>query len=297
VLGSALPAESLRLPPEPESCQRARHFVQDRISAWQLDALRDSAVLCATELATNAVLHSREPFVLTVRRAGDGVRIEVLDNCPHHLPISTPDRGSAVDLTSWGTAGRGMQIVANLAFRWGITTTDQEKSVWVEVREHFSGQLPEPILSLGHGPPPLAEAIALTFMDMPVRAAVASGIQTEEVIREIQLDQVSRDSGEPEVAARFFELVDRSAPVRLPGRHAALSAAADGRERFDLSLRCTADALSALAQLARALVAFESHRALPLPTLSDEVIAFRTWLDQEGARQRAGDRPSACPLP
>jgi hypothetical protein len=297
VLGSAIPAESLRLPPEPGSCPRARHFVLDRIRAWDMGALSDAAGLCATELATNAVLHSREPFVLTVRVAGDGVRIEVLDKSPHHLPISTPDRGSAVDLTSWGTAGRGIQIVANLAFRWGITTTDEEKSVWVEVREHFAGQLPEPILSLGQGPPPLAEAIELTFLNMPVRAAVASGIQTEEVIREIQLDQVSSDSGPTEVAEGIFDLLDRSASVRLPGRHAALSAAADGRERFDLGLRCTADALSALAQLARALASFTSPRSLPRPMLSDEVIAFRAWLDQEGARQRAGHDPSSCPLP
>jgi hypothetical protein len=283
---------------EPSSCSRARHFVIDHLHQWHRDELLDSAGLCATELATNAVLHSREPFVLTVRIAGDGVRIDVLDNCPAQLPLTTPGHGSAVDLTSWGTGGRGMQIVASLASRWGVSTTDESKTVWVELRQEGSSSPLDPVLSIYADVSPLAEAVDLVYFDLPVRAAVSSGIQTEEVIREFQLDQGTSRRRTPAEAAHFFELVDRSAPVRLAGRHGALRMSADGRERFDLALRCSPDALIALSELRRVLAATGSELGVPQAPVSDDVTAFRAWIEEEGTRQRHGRPPSpACPLP
>ena len=84
---AARPAETVRLQPELASCSQARRFVVDRVHRWNRDHLSYAAALCATELATNAVLHSREPFILTVRTAGEGVRIEVLDRSPEQIPI------------------------------------------------------------------------------------------------------------------------------------------------------------------------------------------------------------------
>ena len=198
----------------------------------------DNAALCATELVTNAVLHSRQPFVLTVRTAGESVRIDVLDRCPDQFPVTTPAFGSAADLTLWGTAGRGMQIVASLAARWGVFATAEAKTVWVEVRAEPAAVPSPPLVSPMPVAAPPGTSIELCFVGLPVRASVASGIQTEEVIREIQLDQGLGDAGwpapvgprqSPAEIARFFALLDRSAPVRLAGRHAALLAAAEGR--------------------------------------------------------------------
>jgi hypothetical protein len=235
--------------------------------------------------------------VLTVRSAGAGLRIDVLDNCPQQLPITTPHGGTAVDLTSMGTGGRGMQIVASLAHRWGVFTTKEAKTVWVEVRAEPTSDPPEPLLSLTEPIVSRATTIELTFLDLPVRAAVASGIQTEEVIREIQLDPDSVEGQSPGDIDRFFDLVGRSAPVRLAGRHAALRAAASGQERFDLTFRTTLDALVALPVLAQALASFELGHGLPLPVLTDEVMAFRAWLNDEVVQQRAGHEPARCPLP
>src|SRR5581483_9138889 len=242
MVGAAIPAETVRLPPELDSCSRARRFVVDLVHRWDRDHLSDAAALCATELATNAVLHSREPFILTIRTAGDdGVRIEVLDRAPEQLPITTPNEGSAVDLTSWGSSGRGMQIVASLAQRWGVFTTEEAKTIWVEVRDEPSGARTAPMLSVLARRSETAGTFTLRFLDLPVRAAVASGIQTEEVIREIQLDQGTGSRRPAAEVAQFFALVDRSAPVRLAGRHAALEAAAEGRNRFELALDATLD--------------------------------------------------------
>jgi hypothetical protein len=35
---------------------------------------------------------------------------------------------------------------------------------------------------------------------------------------------------------------------------------------------------------------------MPPPALSEEVIAFRAWLDEETARQMEGNDPLPCPL-
>jgi hypothetical protein len=296
MVGSAIPAETVRLPPELASCSQARRFVVDRVHRWNRDHLIDSAALCATELATNAVLHSREPFILTIRTAGDGVRIEVLDRAPEHLPITTPSEGSAVDLTSWGSSGRGMQIVASLALRWGVFATEEAKTIWVEVRDEPADAPTAPMLSVLDQRPAGTGLLTLRFLDLPVRAAVSSGIQTEEVIREIQLDQGSTARRPASEFAHFFALVDRTAPVRLAGRHAALQAAAEGRDRFELELETSLDALRSLPELARALAAFEAERALPLPVLTPDVVEFRAWLGVETSRQVAGDPPLSCSL-
>jgi anti-sigma regulatory factor (Ser/Thr protein kinase) len=297
VTGAAIPAATVALTPELASCTAARHLVVDFVAANGLDHVGDSAAMCATELATNAVLHAREPFVFTVRTAGTGLRIDVLDTCPQHLPITTPRVGSAVDLTGLGTGGRGMLIVASLAHRWGIFTTREAKTVWVEVRDEPTPDPPLPFVTVVEAQPVAGNTVALHFVDMPVRAAVASGIQTEEVIREIQLDQGLGTGRDPSEVASFFSLVDRSASVRLPGRHAALRAAALGRDRFDLVLETSPDALAALPLLAQVLARFEADRQAPFPVLTDEVITFRGWLQAETERQRAGLMPRACPLP
>jgi len=295
--GGAISAATVALTPELGSCTTARHLVVDFVAANGLEHVGDSAAMCATELATNAVLHAREPFVFTVRTAGQGLRIDVLDTCPQLLPITTPRVGSAVDLTGLGTGGRGMHIVASLAHRWGIYTTPEAKTVWVEVRDEPTPDPPLPFVTLVDATPMEGNTVALHFVDMPVRAAVASGIQTEEVIREIQLDQGLVSGPAPSELASFFSLVDRSAPVRLAGRHAALRAAALGRDRFDLVLETSPDALAALPLLAEALARVGLGRQAPFPIPTDEVVIFRAWLQDETVRQRAGLMPRPCALP
>jgi hypothetical protein len=131
----------------------------------------------------------------------------------------------------------------------------------------------------------------LCFLDLPVRAAVASGIQTDEAAREVQLAELVRPtSGTPH--ARLLTLLDESAPLRLAGRFAALRAAAEGRQRFDLEVVISDESLTAVGQLAEQLRARTSATA---PTA--EVEAFRRWLSEETVSQRRGAEPRRCPLP
>jgi anti-sigma regulatory factor (Ser/Thr protein kinase) len=267
-------------------------MVADLVEEWGLEDLLDDAALCATELVTNAMLHTREDFTVAIRRAGDGLRIDVLDARPDLVPSPIPVSGSAVDLTAAGLSGRGLQIVAGLASRWGIATTADTKTVWVELTGRPSTQPSEPVRDLRRERPAGTSAVSLELVGLPVRAAVASGIQVDDLVRQIQLD------GEPPDDASLgglFELLDRSTDVRLTGRNAALRAAAEGGRRFDLRFRAPTDALAATAELAPLLLELGTRHG-PEARVPGEVAEFRAWLNLELARQLRGDPPSACPL-
>jgi serine/threonine-protein kinase RsbW len=87
--------------------------------------IADDVLLCASELATNAVLHSRSSLPgssFTVRgrsRPGDHCIIEVQD---HGGPwtLAAGDAGH----------GHGLAIVEALADDWGINGDDTGRTVW-----------------------------------------------------------------------------------------------------------------------------------------------------------------------
>jgi len=87
---------------------------------------REAAVLVASELATNAVIHACTPYVVELH-VGDTVRIEVTDSGPP-TPFLRPVRRH-LDLDG----GRGLSIVARLSSRWGVDWLDGYKVVWAEV--------------------------------------------------------------------------------------------------------------------------------------------------------------------
>jgi hypothetical protein len=288
-------AHVLGLDPLPASSCRARQFVSGLVEEWGLRPIGEEAALCATELATNALLHSNDRFVVTVRPIGSGIRIEVMDGSPQQIPWATPRTGTASDLTAMGQSGRGLQIVSALATRWGVFTTADAKTIWVELDGGHRGAPSEPILVLERTDPPSAGAVRLRYLRMPTRAAVGSGIQVEDVIRCIQLE---RDTAErpAETIARLFDLLDRTASIRLAGRHAALRASARQRARFDLALRAEVGALVALGELSRFLRDVGDLLSVPVSPPADAVIEFREWLNEETARQQNGERPLPCPL-
>lgn len=90
----------------------------------------DDAIMCLSELVTNAVTHSnsRQPGgSFTVRAGighGDRIRVEVHDQGgPWPQPVSTDD-----------LHGRGLVIVGTLARDWGISGHSHSgRTVWAEI--------------------------------------------------------------------------------------------------------------------------------------------------------------------
>jgi anti-sigma regulatory factor (Ser/Thr protein kinase) len=108
-----------------EMVSAARAFVHSRLSAWELHDHIDDALLIASELVTNAILHARTPVQLRLHTDGPAVRVEVYDE-NSRMPAIT---GVGPDATS----GRGLAVVACLARAWGMEQEGHGKVVWAEL--------------------------------------------------------------------------------------------------------------------------------------------------------------------
>jgi hypothetical protein len=229
-----------------------------------------------------------------VRRVAAGIRIDVVDERPEDLPLVTPRQGTAADITDRAATGRGLLIVASLAARWGYTTTESAKDVWVELQPGAAREAIPPVVVLAARPPVGDGAhVDLRFRDLPVRAAVASGMELEGSVRVLQVDH--RREVAAEDRRRLNELLDASAPPRLEGRHRALEAAGRGQERFDLSLHTTRPAIAAIPALTEHIERLHHQLGMTEATPSAQVVAFRRWLGEETARQLADAAPRSYP--
>lgn len=89
----------------------------------------DDVVLVASELVSNAVVHTTAPpeTELNVRWEvrPDSVVVEVIDSSP-----ALPQRRPAPDTAG---RGRGLFIVAALALDWGVRRTSTGKQVWARM--------------------------------------------------------------------------------------------------------------------------------------------------------------------
>ncbi len=108
---------------DPEGVVEARSLVAEHLRHQELpNEVVEDAVLITSELVTNALRYGRLPVDLRVRSDGHEVMLEVRDRDtfrPRKLRPSSDDEH-----------GRGLQIVAALADRWGTRATEDGKSVW-----------------------------------------------------------------------------------------------------------------------------------------------------------------------
>lgn len=124
-----LPGSALRrtLPPTAESASVARWLVNDLLKDLVDPDTRDTAALLTTELVSNAIRHTRDELVITVRLAGGLLRVGVSD--------SSHRRPQLVQVGSRDTSGRGLHLVEAMADRWGVDPDDRGlgKTVWFEL--------------------------------------------------------------------------------------------------------------------------------------------------------------------
>lgn len=120
-------SQTLLLPPDPSSPQRARDFVAAALDAWGTVELREQARLLTSELVTNAVMHARTDVTVTVIRddAQQAVRVTVADGS------EVPPRRRRYGVLA--TTGRGIAMVAKAAKNFGIDIRPGGKTVWFEL--------------------------------------------------------------------------------------------------------------------------------------------------------------------
>ncbi|CAL9547706.1 hypothetical protein SUDANB58_04382 [Streptomyces sp. enrichment culture] len=117
--------------PVGRSVAGARSFVRDTLQGWGFADIVDDAVVLTSELVTNAVVHAGTSADVLCLRTDEGVRIEVADRYPER---EVPLQEAAVSMSSPDReGGRGLQLCAALADRWGVEYTPTHKNVWFQL--------------------------------------------------------------------------------------------------------------------------------------------------------------------
>ena len=122
----------LEIGADPAEVGRARRWARSRLAGAGIgagDPLAETLVLLVSELVTNAVVHTGRPAVLRLllpaRHAAAPLRIEVVD------ASGRPPRQRQADADD--AHGRGLELVAGLASRWGWRRLGPGKSLWCEL--------------------------------------------------------------------------------------------------------------------------------------------------------------------
>ena len=273
------------------------------------DLLRD-ALLCLSELVTNAVLHAGEPVCVELWTTAELVRLEVVDRMPPTSPGLVEQAEARARLLAEGVAGeaeretgRGLAIVTQLSRSWGVEAADvlgrPGKRVWVELG---AGPAPAATHREPEEPPatpPSASASEAVFIDVPIRLFLASEAHLEALLREMQLRAAAWSARDDQLMKGLANALRRNATARATSLEEARRQIDGGRTvmtmRFPLSAAAPLDAQEFLdvVDLSETLTRRE-------PGDDDEagleVRHFRRWYVAELTHQAEGGRARPCPF-
>ena len=118
--------DDLQLPSAPTSVGEARRFVAASLDGLGARDVHEVAALLTSELVTNAIVHVGGAIRIRVTGGAGTVRVAVEDtSATRPLPRQAGDRA---------VTGRGLNLVEQLAERWGVDDIDGGKVVWFELR-------------------------------------------------------------------------------------------------------------------------------------------------------------------
>lgn len=123
------------VPPDPAAVSGARRFLRRILEEWGVDDdASDTAVLCLSELVTNAVIHTHAGCTVSVVLEDDTLATVVRDcgaaDATHDEARDDPFR----------VHGRGLQLVEALVARWGSELDASGTTVWFVLETAGSGQ-------------------------------------------------------------------------------------------------------------------------------------------------------------
>jgi serine phosphatase RsbU (regulator of sigma subunit)/anti-sigma regulatory factor (Ser/Thr protein kinase) len=116
------------LPAELTSARRARGLIRRPLRRWGLSDLQPAAELMVSELVTNAVRYAQGKVGLRLILEG-GLVLEVMDDSAALPRLRHPDEDDE--------RGRGLQVVSQVAQRWGARRSQSGKVVWCELALPF----------------------------------------------------------------------------------------------------------------------------------------------------------------
>src|SRR5919205_3326147 len=113
-------------PPAPATPRRVREDVAEALAPVLGPRRLADVELMASEVATNAILHSdgEDGVELRIRLDGDSTRVEITNTGPAFDPDAPPKRD--------GPSGWGLRILDYLADDWGVELSGAN-TVWFQV--------------------------------------------------------------------------------------------------------------------------------------------------------------------
>ena len=296
-------AWSIRLAAEPISVPGARRFVRDGLRQWGRTELIDDATLCMSELAANAALHSGSRFMeVRVHDLGGPVELAVVDDGAMVAPDAVVPRTSPAmhagspPLATEPSTGRGLAIVSMLSHEWGVAEESGRRRVWaVLTPDDQVGPVRSPHTESSHAPAVpevLPEGWKLVVVpSAPVELSVRIDNQIDDVIRELQLVDISPQSPSRDLARLIQRLL--SAPfARHAARAQGLAAADAGLDRVDIRLPMPREAAGDVRALLDAMREADrlcrEHELLGVPA-TPEMDLLREWFTHNMVSQLEDD--------
>jgi anti-sigma regulatory factor (Ser/Thr protein kinase) len=119
--------DRVRLEADPRSVSMARRWLRDFLATADApEDLADTAQLCLSELATNAVMHASGSYELRAALDSGVLTVVVRDHGVSVGAAPEPD----MDADPLRVYGRGLQLVEALADRWGSERGALGSTVW-----------------------------------------------------------------------------------------------------------------------------------------------------------------------
>lgn len=271
---------------------RARTMLREALVSSGAEHLVERATIVLSEVVTNAFVHVGTEVQLEVWSTDTAVRVEVGDGGAH-LPARRHYGDTA------GT-GRGLQLVDELADRWGTVTRATGKTVWFEIGD------PEAEVVGDSGATRSTELTAadaagtahVTLRQVPLLMHVAWQEHAATLLREFLLHALEDDDDildkHAQASAAMSLLVEQLPVPALSDEADALMADAiePNVTADEVVLRLPAAAVGhflTLDELLRdAISAARAGRFFTPPT-QPEIDEMRQWMCSEVARQAGGD--------
>jgi GAF domain-containing protein len=264
------------------AASRARRFVTQTLTDWDLGDLADDAVLAASELVTNAVLHGGPPVEIRLLPVTGGVRVEARDGSR-----VSPVRPLA---SSDNMTGRGIALIEAISLRWGVDQLSDGKAVWAEVCPNggtaLDGEVDvDELLAMWDDDADGEPTFTVELGDVPTDLLISAKAHVDNLVREFTLASTGEASGHgatvPDDLARLIDtVVHRFAEARHAVKRQAIAAANRGEERTHLTVTLSLSAVEPGEEYLAALDLADSYaRAARLLTLETppQHRAFRQW--------------------
>jgi anti-sigma regulatory factor (Ser/Thr protein kinase) len=303
----------LELLADPSAAGQARAWLKARLDDWSEDGVA-TVQLLASELVTNAILHTRDVVEVIAQRVGSGVTVEVVDRNPSKPMVKTYGAEAAT--------GRGLRLVDALADAWGVRGDDSRKAVWFRVMDGVPRQATasdagdmaaafsvDAWLGDDDGPasappgPPGRPEVTVCLIGLPVAVYLAVEEHHDALVREFALLlRAGEDSNAPVrllmLAASLVEQFGIGNEQRRAQVESARRAGQPTAEVVMLFPTGTQDRVLAVAAELDEVDGFCERGALLTPPSTLMIKRFRRWYTDEVVRQLSGlaARPWSGPL-